>query len=441
MDVDGQSNTEEKVKIRNDILFNDFSISQLLVNSGETRQETQRSYRVTNSESLSSMKNANINKYHGQTTSLTSRIKDTNLVVNSCIVKSEEERNQLFPEEPSGKHHRKENGSLEQEQVSSYKDGRQRGVDGVLSINYLRDNKAEQECTMESTIGVNPGRNSEQKGYRNTATQGCQGSDDVFMPQHNDSAVRKESGEAETELENNNHIHKENAAFKSHNEDGLIMHFETTRKARISVVVSSEAPSNPPQPEKRLRRVTIASYPNNSLKSDAVSARCRSTTLVSTHTIRESTSQGGLGGSNNISVSKSTPCLHNASSQVSLRVEDGQNFIKRKLSSLSNPSASIQALRKKYTNSTSGAMKMKQDRKAVRTLLIVVGTFVLCWLPHFVGIFCLTTNRCNWPDRYFAITTWLAMMNSGCNPVIYGAMSRQFRKRFRQILQCKRGFF
>ncbi|XP_032219349.2 5-hydroxytryptamine receptor 1A [Nematostella vectensis] len=85
--------------------------------------------------------------------------------------------------------------------------------------------------------------------------------------------------------------------------------------------------------------------------------------------------------------------------------------------------------------------RFKQDNKAVRTLLIVVGTFILCWLPHFIGIFCLMSGTCAWPDRYFAITTWLAMLNSACNPVIYGAMSRQFRKRFKQILQCKRSFF
>lgn len=85
--------------------------------------------------------------------------------------------------------------------------------------------------------------------------------------------------------------------------------------------------------------------------------------------------------------------------------------------------------------------KMRRETKAAKTLLIVVGTFILCWTPHFIGIFCLLFEDCSWPDEFFAITTWLAMLNSACNPVIYGVMSRQFRKRFKQILQCKRGFF
>ena len=85
--------------------------------------------------------------------------------------------------------------------------------------------------------------------------------------------------------------------------------------------------------------------------------------------------------------------------------------------------------------------KMRRETKAAKTLLTVVGTFILCWTPHFIGIFCFLFEDCSWPDEFFAVTTWLAMLNSACNPVIYGVMSRQFRKRFKQILQCKRGFF
>ena len=84
--------------------------------------------------------------------------------------------------------------------------------------------------------------------------------------------------------------------------------------------------------------------------------------------------------------------------------------------------------------------RMHRDTKAAKTLLIVVGTFIVCWTPHFVGIFCLLKPGCRWPDRFFAVTTWLAMLNSACNPIIYGVMSRQFRRRFKQILQCKRVF-
>lgn len=105
----------------------------------------------------------------------------------------------------------------------------------------------------------------------------------------------------------------------------------------------------------------------------------------------------------------------------------------------SKSSLALMKLRKK--RDVQVRAKMRRETKAAKTLLIVVGTFVLCWTPHFVGIFCLLAEQCSWPDEFFAITTWLAMLNSACNPVIYGVMSKQFRKRFRQILQCKKSFF
>ena len=105
----------------------------------------------------------------------------------------------------------------------------------------------------------------------------------------------------------------------------------------------------------------------------------------------------------------------------------------------SKSSLALVKLRKK--RDVQARAKMRRETKAAKTLLTVVGTFVLCWTPHFIGIFCFLFEDCSWPDEFFAVTTWLAMLNSACNPVIYGVMSRQFRKRFKQILQCKRSFF
>lgn len=80
--------------------------------------------------------------------------------------------------------------------------------------------------------------------------------------------------------------------------------------------------------------------------------------------------------------------------------------------------------------------KFKRDTKAAETLLIVMGTFILCWLPHFIGMTCLLFESCKWPDEFFATTTWLAMFNSGCNPIIYGVLNKRFRQTYKDILCC-----
>ena len=125
------------------------------------------------------------------------------------------------------------------------------------------------------------------------------------------------------------------------------------------------------------------------------------------------------------------------SSAFSLR--DGAQMLSPTLFVLGQKSRA--ALLRSRRRSSDYKSKLKRDRKAAKTIVIVLGTFILLWGPHFVGIFCLLMDSCGWPDEFYAATTWLAMLNSACNPVIYGVMSRQFRKRFFQILRCRRGFF
>ncbi|KAL9965697.1 hypothetical protein ACROYT_G029535 [Oculina patagonica] len=93
------------------------------------------------------------------------------------------------------------------------------------------------------------------------------------------------------------------------------------------------------------------------------------------------------------------------------------------------------AVRLMNKEKTGAILERKKDMKVVLTLLVVNGTFVLCWLPHFIGITCLTfTNgSCPFPDSFFTITTTLAMLNSGCNPFIYTLTYRKFRKAFKKV--------
>jgi hypothetical protein len=86
--------------------------------------------------------------------------------------------------------------------------------------------------------------------------------------------------------------------------------------------------------------------------------------------------------------------------------------------------------------------EFSREQKAAKTLGIVMGIFIICWLPFFIynvitGIF--RADLPKYHETIFFVFTWLGYINSGCNPVIYAFSSRDFRRAFYKIL-CPSAF-
>ncbi|KAM9729470.1 alpha-1B adrenergic receptor-like [Menidia menidia] len=83
-------------------------------------------------------------------------------------------------------------------------------------------------------------------------------------------------------------------------------------------------------------------------------------------------------------------------------------------------------------------LKFSRQKKAAKTLGVVVGMFVLCWLPFFLVLpMSAFDSRLRPPETLFKVIFWLGYFNSCLNPIIYPCYSREFKQAFIRILRCR----
>lgn len=109
------------------------------------------------------------------------------------------------------------------------------------------------------------------------------------------------------------------------------------------------------------------------------------------------------------------------------------------LPSKSTGTISSAASRSKKTHTNSA--DSKRERKAAKTLAIITGAFVCCWLPFFILAILLPAcgERCAVPESVQNLFLWLGYFNSTLNPIIYTIFSPEFRNAFKRLLCGRRG--
>ncbi|XP_037699915.1 5-hydroxytryptamine receptor 1B [Choloepus didactylus] len=80
-----------------------------------------------------------------------------------------------------------------------------------------------------------------------------------------------------------------------------------------------------------------------------------------------------------------------------------------------------------------------RERKATKTLGIILGAFIVCWLPFFIIslVLPICKDACWFHLAIFDFFTWLGYLNSLINPIIYTMSNEDFKQAFHKLIRFK----
>ncbi|XP_078390721.1 5-hydroxytryptamine (serotonin) receptor 5A, b [Cetorhinus maximus] len=80
----------------------------------------------------------------------------------------------------------------------------------------------------------------------------------------------------------------------------------------------------------------------------------------------------------------------------------------------------------------------QKEKKAALMVGILIGVFVLCWIPFFIAELVNPLCSCDIPPIWKSIFLWLGYSNSFFNPLIYTAFNKNYNNAFRNLFSRQR---
>ncbi|MEQ2260326.1 5-hydroxytryptamine receptor 1B [Xenotaenia resolanae] len=75
-----------------------------------------------------------------------------------------------------------------------------------------------------------------------------------------------------------------------------------------------------------------------------------------------------------------------------------------------------------------------RERRATKTLGIILGAYIVCWLPFFIYTLLVPLCESCFHPGLFDIFTWLGYLNSLINPIIYTMSNEDFKQAFHKLM-------
>ncbi|NXL32474.1 HRH1 protein, partial [Glaucidium brasilianum] len=75
-----------------------------------------------------------------------------------------------------------------------------------------------------------------------------------------------------------------------------------------------------------------------------------------------------------------------------------------------------------------------RERKAAKQLGVIMGAFMVCWIPYFVLFMVIAFHGHEQFSKLHMFTIWLGYVNSTLNPFLYPLCNQNFKKTFKKIL-------